>query len=384
MSYFDQLVSRSEGHQLFDYHPNGHVQHCQCGQPIFFDNTHCLGCGSELGYHPDHGLLCSLKAEDDGSRWRVKSDGPLKNKSFIRCQNLNSAAQCNWLISDAQTTPYCTACALNLVIPDLNLLENTEYWHRTEEAKRRLIAQLIMLGLPTISKELDPQQGLGFKLLRQQQGKPPVMTGHMDGVITLDVIEADPAHRERVRQNIHEPYRTLLGHFRHESGHYYWDRLVRDSRWIETFRNLFGDERQDYKKALEKHYMEGPPTNWNSTFISSYAASHPWEDWAETWAHYLHMTSTLNVALDFGIKLDKLELKPDQFKTNQLDGCAVGNGDQTTFLLFINRWIQLSSVLNVLARSMGQPDIYPFVLTVPSLRKLYMVHSIVADYTNPL
>lgn len=384
MSYFDQLVSRGEGHQLFDYHPNGHVQRCQCGQAIFFDNTHCLRCGAELGYHPEQGMLCALEPVEGSEKWRVMTAGPIKGKAFLRCQNLSSPAQCNWLVTHPETETFCTACALNLVVPDLAAPENAEYWHRTEEAKRRLVAQLIMLGLPTVSQKLDPEQGLGFKLLRQLEGGPVVMTGHMDGVITLDVIEADPAHRERVRQNMHEPYRTLLGHFRHESGHYYWDRLVQNSPWLETFRDLFGDERQDYQESLEKHYNEGPPADWNNTFISSYAASHPWEDWAETWAHYLHMTDTLNVALDFGIKLDTLELKPDKFKTSQLDGCARGNDDQTAFLSFINRWVQLSSVLNVLARSMGQPDIYPFVLTVPSLRKLYMVHSVVADYTNPL
>ncbi|PKM05287.1 MAG: hypothetical protein CVV16_00055 [Gammaproteobacteria bacterium HGW-Gammaproteobacteria-6] len=382
MSYFDQLVKRSEGSQLFDYHPNGHVQRCQCGQAVFFSNTRCLRCGAELGYHPQQGKLCSLQPGDNGERWAVSSPGALKGQQFQRCANLQQPAQCNWLVHDPATAPFCQACALNLTIPDLSYPDNGLYWFLIEEAKRRLIAQLVMLGLPVISRQQDPQQGLGFKLLRHQPGAPPVVTGHIDGVITLDISEADPAHREQVRQNMREPYRTLLGHFRHESGHYYWDRLVRSSEWIEPFRALFGDERQDYQQALDLHYSSGPPADWRDSYISNYAASHPWEDWAESWAHYLHMTDTLNVALDFGIHLDTLRLQTDHFKPEQLDDCVPGPGDQQAFIAFINRWVELSSVLNVLARSMGQADIYPFVLTLPSLKKLYLVHRIVAENTG--
>lgn len=379
MSYFDQLVQRSGGSQLFDYHPNGHVQRCQCGQAVFFDNQFCLRCGSALAYHPEQGMLCSIEQEPNSDQWVIRSEGPLAGRSYRLCQHRNSAAQCNWMVSKEETAPFCVACSLNLTIPDLSIARNADYWLTTEQAKRRLIAQLIMLGLPTVSKQLDAEQGLGFKLLRQQADGPAVLTGHMNGVITLNIEEADPAHRETVKQNMHEPYRTMLGHFRHESGHYYWDRLVRNTPWLPVFRQLFGDERLDYQQALEKHYYQGPPVDWYHTFISSYAASHPWEDWAETWAHYLHMTDTLNVALDFGIRLDTLKLHIDEFERSQLLGCPRGNDDQDAFLAFINRWVQLSSVLNVLARSMGQPDIYPFVLTTPSLRKLYLVHSVVAD-----
>ncbi|MFO7704210.1 MAG: putative zinc-binding metallopeptidase [Halopseudomonas sp.] len=379
MSYFDQLVQRSGGSQLFDYHPNGHVQRCRCGQAVFFDNQFCLRCGSALAYHPEQGMLCSIEQEPNSNQWVIRSEGPLVGQSYRLCQHRNSAAQCNWMVSKEETAPFCVACSLNLTIPDLSIARNADYWLTTEQAKRRLIAQLIMLGLPTVSKQLDAEQGLGFKLLRQQPDGPAVLTGHMNGVITLNIEEADPAHRETVKQNMHEPYRTMLGHFRHESGHYYWDRLVRNTPWLPVFRQLFGDERLDYQQALEKHYYQGPPVDWYHTFISSYAASHPWEDWAETWAHYLHMTDTLNVALDFGIRLDTLKLHIDEFERSQLLGCPRGNDDQDAFLAFINRWVQLSSVLNVLARSMGQPDIYPFVLTTPSLRKLYLVHSVVAD-----
>ena len=379
MTYFDRLVERTSGKQLFDYHPSGHVQRCRCGQAVFFDNLSCLRCSTGLGYHPTAGDLLSIESVD-GSSWRVVSDGPQQGNQYPRCANVDGPAQCNWLVTDPASAPFCLACSLNMTIPDLSLTDNAAHWARIEQAKRRLIAQLILLGLPVVSRKLDPEQGLGFNFLRQTPGGDPVMTGHADGVITLNADEANPSHREKVRENMHEPYRTLLGHFRHESGHYYWDRLVRDSKWLEPVRQLFGDDRMDYQQALTRHYNEGPPADWNLHYISSYAATHPWEDWAESWAHYLHMTDTLNVALDYGLQVETLALQTDPFDSSVLAGCAAGDADPVNFLAFINRWVQLSSVLNVLARSMGMPDLYPFVLNTDSLRKLFMVHAVVADY----
>ncbi len=379
MTYFDRLVERTNGKHLFDYHPNGHVQRCRCGQAVFFDNLLCVRCSTDLGYHPTAGDLLSIESTANG-QWRVVSEGPQQGDVYTRCANAEGPAQCNWLATDPASAPFCIACSLNLTIPDLTLTDNAEHWARIEQAKRRLVAQLILLGLPVVSRKLDAQQGLGFNFLRQTPGGDPVMTGHADGVITLNVDEADPSHREKVRENMHEPYRTLLGHFRHESGHYYWDRLVRDSAWLEPVRQLFGDDRLDYQEALQKHYNEGSPADWNQHYISSYAATHPWEDWAETWAHYLHMTDTLNVALDYGFQVETLALQIDPFDSSVLAGCQAGDADPVDFLAFINRWVQLSSVLNVLARSMGMPDLYPFVLNVDSLRKLFLVHAVVSDY----
>lgn len=379
MTYFDRLVKRTDGKQLFDYHPNGHVQRCRCGQAVFFDNLSCVRCGTGLGYHPTAGDLLSIEPASDAT-WRVTSDCPQHGREYARCANVEGPAQCNWLVTDPATAPFCIACSLNMTIPDLSLSENADHWSRIEQAKRRLAAQLILLGLPVVSRKLDAQQGLGFNFLRQVPGGDPVMTGHADGVITLNIDEADPSHREKVRENMHEPYRTLLGHFRHESGHYYWDRLVRDSQWLEPVRQLFGDDRMDYQEALTRHYNDGPPEDWNLHFISSYAATHPWEDWAETWAHYLHMTDTLNVALDYGLQVETLALQTDPFDSSVLSGCGAGDADPQAFLAFINRWVQLSSVLNVLARSMGVPDLYPFVLNTDSLRKLFLVHAVVSDY----
>ncbi|MCL5043624.1 MAG: putative zinc-binding peptidase [Gammaproteobacteria bacterium] len=379
MSYFTQLLRNQEPGQLFRYHPNGHVQRCGCGQAIFFHNTRCLACGSELGYHPQLGLLLNLQPQQDDQHWLIQPPPDSAQQPVKRCSNLHGPLQCNWLVSDPQHGDLCQACALNLLIPNLDQPGSPELWRATEEAKRRLVAQLIMLGLPVLNREQDPQRGLGFKLMRQQPGDEPVMTGHMNGVITINVAEADPAYREQVRQNMAEHYRTLLGHFRHESGHYYWDRLVRDSDWLAPCRELFGDERRDYQQALSNHYQYGPALDWQNNFISHYAASHPWEDWAETWAHYLHMTDTLNVALDFGIQVDRLELALTPFTAVDLN-CTADNAEAERFLAFVNRWVMLSSVLNVLARTMGQADIYPFVLNPGSLRKMYFVHRVIAHY----
>ena len=188
------------------------------------------------------------------------------------------------------------------------------------------------------------------------------MTGHADGLITINIAEADDAERERRRNAMGEEYRTLLGHFRHEIGHYYWDRLIRDSAWIDDFRKLFGDEREDYAQALQRHHQQGPPADWEQSFVSAYASSHPWEDWAETWAHYLHMTDTLETAVESGLSLrpkrpDEPALKPD---------IAVVSRRPSPFDQLIERWFPLTYLLNNLNRGMGLPDAWSSVLPEPA------------------
>ncbi|MDT8429715.1 MAG: putative zinc-binding metallopeptidase [Pseudomonadales bacterium] len=365
-----------------------HKQHCSCGQVVFFDNSICLRCGSALAFHPEQGRLHSLLPAEEAGRWVLYQEVNSAREvidTYRRCANVDSPAQCNWLVTGEldqnADSDLCLACATNVTIPDLTQSGNPDYWRLCEVAKRRLIAQLLMLNLPVKTRQMDPDQGLGFELLRWRPGEETVVTGHKGGVITLDIAEADPAFREQIRQQMQEPYRTLLGHFRHESGHYYWDRLVRNSNWLPLYRQLFGDERRDYQKALEKHYQSGPPPDWQSHYISSYAATHPWEDWAETWAHYLHMTDTLSAAEQFGIDADGLSVQMDPFTPEQLDDCPFQiDAERGThpFLGMVNRWVRLSSVLNMLARSMGQPDSYPFVLTLQTLRKMYLVHAVIA------
>jgi hypothetical protein len=202
-----------------------------------------------------------------------------------------------------------------------------------------------------------------------------VVTGHAQGLITLNLEEADDARREALRLALREPYRTLLGHLRHEIGHYYWDRLVAGTRWHEPFRARFGDERDAYAAALQRHYDHGPPPAWAGRFISAYAASHPWEDWAETFAHYLHLLDTVDTALSFGLTPDDIALPIEPFGPDALDH----PDDAARFLRLVNGWLELTAVVNELARSMGQPDVYPFVLSRTAVAKLHLVHRVVVS-----
>ena len=181
---------------------------------------------------------------------------------------------------------------------------NEERWRALEAAKRRLIYALKRLGLPLEAKREDAAKGLAFDFLADAGPGQPVMTGHDDGLITINIAEADSAERERRRLELGEPYRTLLGHLRHEVGHYYWDVLVRDGGKIEACRAVFGDESVDYQEALDRHYQTGAPAGWEENFVSAYATMHPWEDFAETWTHYLHMVDTLDTAASFGMAVD--------------------------------------------------------------------------------
>jgi hypothetical protein len=268
---------------------------CQaCGQLLYFENTRCERCGHNLGYLPDSALLSALVREG-GDRWR-----PLATREglFRFCANAGYDA-CNWLVPAEGGQAFCSACRHNRTIPDLGSPENLLRWQRLETAKHRLIYGLLRLGLPLVSKFEDPGAGLAFDFLADGAGPeetPQVVTGHARGLITINVAEADDVERERARQDMAEPYRTLLGHFRHEVGHYYWERLVQDGLWLDAFRTLFGDERQDYGACLQVHHAEGPPLDWRERFVSGYASAHPWEDFAETWAHYLHIVDTLETA----------------------------------------------------------------------------------------
>ena len=223
---------------------------CTCGQPIFFRNSQCLACQSPLGYEPERGQVVSLIASDDTQTWQIGAEP----QRYRRCSNLHTAAGCNWLVPLSCGAQRCVACQLNRTIPDLSVPGNEQRWARLEMAKRRLVAQLLNLGLPLLSKHDDPDRGLAFDFLGPDlNGQLPV-TGHANGLITLNIAEADDDVREQTRIQLQEPYRTLLGHFRHEVGHYYWDRLIAGSPWLDDYRRLFGDERADYRAALQRHY----------------------------------------------------------------------------------------------------------------------------------
>ena len=265
---------------------------CQnCGQPLYFENTRCESCGLPLGYLPERETITALRA--DGDAWTVLAP---PGGRFRYCAN-EVHGVCNWLVPADGAEPYCQGCRHNRTIPDLTQTDNLVHWRMLEAAKHRLFYTLLKLHLALVTKAEDPN-GLAFDFLAD--GAAPVLTGHENGLITINLAEADDAERERRRHQMGEPYRTLLGHFRHEVAHYYWDILVANSPCLEQFRELFGDERRDYGAALQEYYATGAPADWPEHFVSAYASSHPWEDFAETWAHYFHMVDTLETAGAFG------------------------------------------------------------------------------------
>ncbi|MGE8419652.1 hypothetical protein D3C77_144360 [compost metagenome] len=368
--FFEQLGARIAASFVSREQRPGRVWQCQCGQSVFFRNSQCLACHAALGYWPQGNRVASLSAGSGEGLWSL--DGEPAAGLLRRCANLDTPAACNWLLAADEPHSLCLACRLNRTIPDLSLAENHPRWRKLETAKRRLTAQLLHLGLAVEPKSDHCPQGLAFDFIGVDlEGKAPT-TGHANGLITLDVREADDDWREHVRVQLHEPYRTLLGHLRHEVGHYYWDRLIADSDWLDAFRALFGDERQSYAMALERHYQQGAPSDWAQAHVSAYATMHPWEDWAETWAHYLHMTDALDTALALGMNASSLDLDYPPFQREDLYRPDDPQGER--FLAFLNAWVELSAMLNELSRSMGQVDFYPFVLSKPVVAKLHFIH----------
>lgn len=353
---------------------------CACGQPLFFHNLRCLACGAHVGYDPASRQLAALSATGDGA-WRVRGDARRPLPRFRLCAHRNEAAQCNWLVPDDEPFTACLSCRLTRTIPNLSRPWNARRLLDIEGAKRRMLFALQSWGLPIEPKVPGAPGGLAFDLLEPLEGEPPVLTGHADGVITVNVAEADDDYREQHRGALSEPYRTVLGHLRHEIGHYYWTVLVRDTPWLPRFRALFGDERADYGAALRRNYAEGPPPDWSSRYISRYASAHPWEDWAESWAHYMHMRSTLQTVASFGLDTTRVTLVITPFPPEVLYRREPVEEAQR-FLDWTNAWVTLTAVLNETARSMGQPDIYPFVLNRTAVTKLHFIECVVAEQSG--
>ena len=294
-------------------------------------------------------------------------------KAYKFCHNYN-AGMCNWMLAADSAEDFCAACRHNRVIPDLNVVGNDVLWRKIETAKHRLFYSLLRLRLPLENRTDSPQHGLAFDFLADppQSHASDVMTGHDNGLITLAVREADDAVREKVRSEMGEPYRTLLGHFRHESGHYFWDRLVEnDPSRIEACRALFGDERSDYVEALNKHYSQGAPTGWQDNYVSMYATTHPWEDFAETWAHYLHIVDTLETAGTFGLKV-----KPRRARGALAAAIDFDPYKAQAMEKLVDAWLPIEFATNSLNRSMGLADLYPFVISPTAIKKLDFIHTL--------
>lgn len=343
-----------------------------CGQALHFENTACLRCGHPVGYLPDGDRMLALVA--DGAAWRQVGGDDSAIWRF--CRNWELSA-CNWLVpagGEEEASAFCPACRHNRTVPDLTDPVHHAQWQKIEGAKRRLFYAIFRLGLPCPAPGDTHPQPLVFDFLADDPGaEKRVMTGHADGLVTIALTEADDAVREKTRVTMGEPYRTLLGHFRHEVGHYYWDLLVRDSAALEPFRALFGDESQDYQACLDRYYRDGPAEGWRETHVSAYATMHPWEDWAESWAHYLHMADTLETAASLGMRVEPAVDEEGELSASvDFDPYRVRNPAR-----LLSAWVPLTVALNMLNRSMGTADPYPFTLPDPVQQKLGFIHALV-------
>lgn len=335
-----------------------------CDHLLFFEDNECSNCGELTGYwNREHTML----TYDPKKSAMIADENQIEYKY---CKNKVHGV-CNWVIEKSDLNDFCEACQLNRTIPNLSEKKNFESWRHLEVAKHRLIYQLVKIGLPLPSKITNEKEGLCFDFV-SGKGNSGLMTGHANGVITILLKEADSVKREQMRKDMSEPYRTLIGHLRHEVGHYFWDRLVlTDAEVLKDFRNIFGDERLNYSEALKKHYKEGPRKDWQQEFISKYAASHPWEDWAESWAHYLHIISMVESAYFFGMHVDPKHAKGEMKADVSFDPYTVADFD-----IIVQTCVPLSFAVNSINRAMGVPDVYPFVLTPNVIAKMKFIHKL--------
>ena len=312
-----------------------------CGSSLFFENSVCVSCGTWLGFSRAERDLVPV----DGAGRYVDHTG----KPWWVCRNLGIAG-CTWLTDEPVSD--CFACRLTRTRPNDEDAVGIAEFLSAESAKRHLVVELDTLGFRVVGKDVDPENGLAFDMLSSAEEN--VVIGHADGVITIDLAETRPEHREKVRVELDEPYRTMLGHLRHEVGHYYQWQIIVGGPLQERSRALFGDERKDYQTELDRHYSQGPPAHWEQDYISTYATMHPFEDFAETFAHHLHISDTIETARTYGLVPSTL--------------IDTGFRDRV-----VQVWIPLTVALNQINRSMGKEDLYPFVLPPAVLDKLEFV-----------
>ena len=353
---------------------------CQsCSQILFFENVRCERCTHTLGFWPETCILSALEPalDSSGDTWHALG---IPGPSFRLCANAQYGV-CNWLVDAASGETMCAACRHNKIIPELNITDNKIAWRKIELAKHRLFYTLFRLGLArTVDLGASPEP-LVFQFLADfpNPAGEHVMTGHDDGVITIALSEADDAERELRRKMMGEPYRTLLGHFRHEVGHFFWDKIVRDGDRLGDCRAVFGDDSQDYEAALKRHYEQGAPANWQESFVSTYATAHPWEDFAETWAHYLHIVDTLEMAGAYGLALAPTVDKGGEFNV----GYGVDPYGVPDVQSLVDVWLPVSTALNSLNRAMGKEELYPFILSPGVILKLGYMHKLVRNAVQP-
>ncbi|UYV18255.1 putative zinc-binding peptidase [Halomonas qaidamensis] len=340
---------------------------CRCGNPLFFENTYCLACESEVGWCPTCSAIVALEPLPNGG---YRCTHPDCGSTLMKCHNYAVENVCNRMVVmvEGHADTLCDCCRFNEVIPDLTINGNRERWAALEAAKRRLFHTLDLLTLPygvsgenirvplsfSFMADALPDQGLWRSTASQEK----IYTGHANGHITINVKEADDVERERLRVDMNESHRTLIGHFRHEIGHYYWDLLVK-GRDEDTCRHVFGDHNNPtYGDALERYYQQGTPADWSTQFISAYASMHPWEDFAETFAYYLDMVAVLDTARHMGLS-----------RTEH-------NGTLDSMLRAFH---QVGMAVNELNRDMGLLDLAPSVIAPAVRQKLTYLHQLILN-----
>ncbi len=332
-----------------------------CDHPLYFESNHCENCGHLAGYRDSDRKMLTF----DPNGLKLISDR--EKLEYTYCKNKEYGV-CNWLVVKDDAQVFCKACQLNRTIPNLSEKKNFEKWKKLEIAKHRLVYQLQKIGLQLFSK-INNSNGLCFDFVAKQNN-PKTMTGHASGVITILLREADSVLREQMRKQLMEPYRTLIGHLRHEVGHYFWDQLVvTDESILTDFRLVFGDDRENYSDALKNYYKVGAPSNWLTSYISKYASAHAWEDWAETWAHYLHIMDMVETAHFFNLHVSPQNLEKDMKIDVSFDPYTMQDFDK-----IIDACVPLTFAVNSINRSMGIPDVYPFKISPTVVYKMKFVH----------
>lgn len=334
----------------------------RCGSALAFAALTCPLCGIDVGYVPDQLAMRSLEAITPAAQYHVAGD----DRPHWRC--LNAAWGCNWMLP-VGSGPWCRSCATTRGRPDEGRPASIDAWMAAEAAKRRVIHQLDELALTFEIRSPATPDGLAFDFVHVPSAGG--ITGHLDGVVTLDLAEVDEHHRGLLRRDLDETYRTVIGHLRHEIGHYFWGRLVGQSDDLEQFRVLFGNERSDYAEAIERHYAPGERA-WDTTrFVTAYASVHPSEDWAETFAHYLHILDATGTALAH-------EVAPPAAR----DAAAERVLQAMEFSEILDIWRPINAAIGAIAESLGTPDPYPFDPTGVVVDKLAFVHRQITSHTE--
>lgn len=372
---------------------------CQARQILFFESSHCVACDRVVGLDDSFDKVEPYDLDEVSGQYYKVAKPKVR---YQKCDNHANYKTCNGMVNMKTFVPVegkdevlCFACRFNETIPNLSVVEHIPLWKKMEVAKRRAIYTLKALSLPLRNIQQDPEAGLSFDFTTDRdvndnfvstlEGQKAVYTGHDCGHITINLAEANEVARSNTKLAMGERYRTLLGHFRHELGHYYFDKIIAGSPEKHALcKQYFGDDELDYQVALKQHYENGAPESWRDDFISEYATMHPYEDWAETWAHYMHIMDTLETAKHFSITGSTSQIATDTEEVGELSlpQDSYFFYSQTSIVSILDTWIDFSVILNSLNRSMGLNDAYPFVLTKSVRTKLSFIHYAIHNKLN--